>query len=126
MALPRQLSMGSRPLLSRWQLPPAECTRFRDLIRENVLNTDVTTTMTAAKQFGSESDRNNRRPSLSVVQFEEQAKRLSEAKVGARRRVDALPIALVAFVLIGARAPLHMRRATVAPTRSASLRRRRR
>jgi len=49
-------------------LEAAERLRFIGLVRENVLNTDVTTTMTAAKEFSE------RRPSFSVTQFEQEAR----------------------------------------------------
>ena len=50
------------------ELPEADSKRFIDLIWQNVLNTDVTTTMTAAKSFSG-----NRRPSVTVVDFQDRA-----------------------------------------------------
>ena len=52
-------------------LTQEERTRFVALIRENVLNTDVTTTMPRAKEF--EAGTKVRRLSVSVASFEERA-----------------------------------------------------
>jgi len=63
------LALLERPELNFLEpLPEGDFTTFTELIRENVLNTDVTTTMGAAKQFSE------RRPSLSVIQFEDAAR----------------------------------------------------
>lgn len=63
------LALLDRPELDFLSDLPAERRQtFVDLIKENVLNTDVTTTMGAAKQFSE------RRPSITVVQFEKDAR----------------------------------------------------
>jgi len=64
------LALLERPELDfLCNLEPEERKRFKEFIHENVINTDVTTTMGAAKQFGGQSS-NARRPSTTVVDFE--------------------------------------------------------
>ena len=64
------LALLERPELDfLCQFEPQDRKRFTDFIHENVINTDVTTTMGAAKSFGGQSA-NNRRPSTTVLDFE--------------------------------------------------------
>ena len=75
------LTLLDRPELNFLEaLAPEQRQRFKDLVHENVINTDVTTTMGAASSL------QKRRPSISVDDFNGQVQRASDS--GSRAKVD--------------------------------------
>jgi hypothetical protein len=77
---------------------PDERTRFIALLRENVLNTDVTTTMPKAKEFGNHWHR--KRESITVQHFNAQVERASKAEADGEAVQNLMPDAAAVMCLI--------------------------
>jgi hypothetical protein len=80
------------------QFEPEERARFVALLRENVLNTDVTTTMPKATEFGNHWHR--RRESVTVSHFNAQVERASQAQEAGEEAADMMPDSAFVMCLI--------------------------